>query len=106
MNPFSTGKSALAGMLMFVGFSSLLVASDLQNEPQQNNGLTAAQLQLIEQEACPYPPQTPAAAGVERGQPDSSQPGMMRRPAPLVRPAVYVELLVPSGDDSQVILDI
>ena len=100
MNPFSTSKGTFVGLLMFVGFSSLLAASQLDDGVQQNNELQAAQLQLIEQEACPYPPQTPAADGAEGAQPEAMQPKLSRPPAPFARPAIYMELLIPSDGDN------
>ena len=103
MNPSSTNKGTLLGLLLAVGFTSGLVASELHDGSQQNNGLKAAQLQLIEQEACPYPPETPAAAGAEGGQGESLQPRMNRPSAPIVRPAIYMELLVPSAGDNVIV---
>ena len=105
MNPFPinkgiSNKGTLAGLLIAVGFTSGLVASELHDGSQQNNGLKSVQLQLIEQEACPYPPQTPAATGAEGSQGESLQPRVHRQPVPLVRPAIYMELLVPSDGDN------
>jgi len=99
MNPFSSSKGASLGLLIAVGFTSGLVASELHDRAQPNNGLQAAQLQVIAEEACPYPPQTPAAEG---GQPEFLQPRPNRQPASLARPAIYVELLVNSGDNLSV----
>jgi len=99
MNPFSSSKGASLGLLIAVGFTSGLVASELHDRAQPNNGLQAAQLQVIAEEACPYPPQTPAAEG---GQPEFLQPRPNRPPASLARPAIYVELLVNSGDNVSV----
>ena len=99
MNPFSSSKGSSLGLslgsLIAVGFTAGLVASELRDSAQPNNGLQAAQPQLIEEKACPYPPQTPAAEG---GQPEFLVPGPIRKPASLVRPAIYIELLVSSGD--------
>jgi len=111
MNPFPTNKGisnkgTLVGLLIAVGFTSGLVASELHDGSQQNNGLKSVQLQLIEQEACPYPPQTPAATGAEGSQGESLQPRVHRQPVPLVRPAIYMELLVPSGEGDIVLLTI
>ena len=116
MNPFPTNKGisnkgisnkgTLVGLLIAVGFTSGLVASELHDGSQQNNRSQAAQLQLIEQEACPYPPQTPAATGAEGGHGESLQPRMRRQPAPLVRPAIYMELLVPADEGDIVLLTI
>ena len=103
MNPFSAHKGTLLGVLIAVGFSSGLAAAELHDGSQQNNGLTAAQLQLIGQEACPYPPQTPAAAGKQG---ESLQPGMNRQPAPSLRPAIYIELWAPTDADDNVIITI
>ena len=99
MNPFSSNKGTSLGLLIAVGFTSGLVASELHDRAQPNNGLQAAQLQVIAEEACPYPPQTPAAAG---GQPEFLQPRPNRQPASLARPAIYIELLVNSGDNLSV----
>jgi len=102
MNPFASNKGTSLGLLMAVGFTSGLVASELHDRSQPNNGLQAAQLQVIAEEACPYPPQTPATAGAEGGQPEFLQPRPNRQPASLARPAVYIEVLVPSGDGDNV----
>jgi hypothetical protein len=99
MNPFSSSKGTSLGLLIAVGFTSGLVASELHVSSQPDSGLQAAQPQLIGEEACPYPPQTPAAAGKEGGQPELLQPRPNRQPASLARPAIYIELLVPSGDN-------
>ena len=98
MRTFSSIKATSVGLFMAAGFTSGLVASELHDRSQSNNGVQAARLQLIAEEACPYPPQTPAAAGAEGDQPESLQPMPNRPPASLVRPAIYIELLVPSGD--------
>jgi len=106
MNPFSSSKGASLGLslgsLIAVGFTAGLIASELRDSAQPNNGLQAAQPQLIEGQACPYPPQTPAAAGAEDGQPEFLQPRPNRQPASLARPAIYIELLVPPGDNVSV----
>jgi hypothetical protein len=106
MNFFSSNKGISLGLLMVVGFTSWLVAAELRDSSQPNNELIAAQLQLIEGQACPYPPQTPAAAGEERGQPKSLQPRPSRQPAIVIRPAIYLELVVPAGDADQPIFRI
>jgi hypothetical protein len=106
MNPFSSSKGTLLGLLVAVGFTSGLVASELHDGSLPNNGLTAAQLQLVQEEACPYPPQAPAAAGAEGGQPQVLQPRPNRQPESFVRPAIYIELLVPSGDSDKVTVTI
>ena len=111
MNPFPTNKGisnkgTLAGLLIAVGFTSGLVASELHDGSQQNNRSQAAQLQLIEQEACPYPPQTPAADGAEGAQPEAMQPKLSRPPAPFARPAIYMELLIPSAEGDNVSMSI
>ena len=103
MNPFSSSKGTSLGLslgsLIAIGFTSGLVASELHDSSQPNNGLQAAQPQLVEEEACPYPPQqTPAAAGAEGGQPESLRPRPNRQPASLARPAIYIEVLVPPND--------
>jgi len=99
MNPFFSNKGTSLGLLIAVGFTSGLVASQLHESSQPNNGLQAAQLQAIAEEGCPYPPQTPAATG---DHPEFLQPGPNRQPASLARPAVYIEMLVPSGDGDNV----
>jgi hypothetical protein len=102
MNPFSSSKGTALGVslgsLIAVGFTAGLVASELHDSSQPNNGLQAAQPQLVEEEACPYPPQTPAAAGAEDGQPEFLQPRQNTQPASLARPAIYIEVLVPPND--------
>jgi hypothetical protein len=98
MNPFSSNKGISLGLLIAVGFTSGLVAAELHDSSQPNNELLAAQLQLIEDQACPYPPQTPAAAGEQGGQPEAMQPRRSRQPAIVIRPAIYLELVVPSSD--------
>jgi hypothetical protein len=98
MNPFSSNKGISLGLLIAVGFTSGLVAAELNDGSQANTELVAAQLQLIEQQACPYPPQTPAAAGAEGDQPEALQPRRSRQPAIVIRPAIYLELMVPSSD--------
>jgi hypothetical protein len=106
MNPFSSNKGISLGLLIAVGFTSGLVAAELHDGAQPNNELIAAQLQLIEDQACPYPPQTPAAAGAEGGQPEAMQPRRSRQPAIVIRPAIYLELMVPAGDADQPIFRI
>jgi hypothetical protein len=98
MNPFSSTKGISLGLLIAVGFTSGLVAAELHDGSQPNNELIAAQLQLIEDQACPYPPQTPAAAGAEGGQSEAMQPRPSRQPEIVIRPAIYLELMVPAGD--------
>ena len=106
MNPFSSNKGISLGLLVAVGFTSGLIASELQDSSQPNNELIAAQLQLIEGQACPYPPQTPAAAGEQGGQPEVMQPRPSRQPEIVIRPAIYLELMVPAGDADQPIFRI
>ena len=106
MNPFSSNKGISLGLMIAVGFTSGLVASELHDSSQPNNELIAAQLQLIEGQACPYPPQTPAAAGEQVGQPEAMQPRRSRQPAIVIRPAIYLELMVPAGDSAQPIFRI
>jgi hypothetical protein len=98
MNIFSVNNGTWLGILIVVGCASGLLTSELLGSLQANNGLQAAQLQLVEAEACPYPPQTPAAAGEEGGQSKSLQPQPKRQPTPVVRQAIYMELLVPSAN--------
>ena len=106
MNTFSSIKATSLGLFIAAAFTSGLVASELHDRFQPNNGIQAARLQLIEEEACPYPPKTPAAADAENNQPESLQPRLNRQPASLIRPAIYIELLVPSGDGDKVIVTI
>jgi len=106
MNLLSTNKGTSLGLLIAVGFTSGLFASEVRDSSPPNSGLTAAQLQLVEAEACPYPPQTPAAAGTEAEQPESLQPRQRMQPGYSVRPAVYIELLMPAADSDKVIVSI
>ena len=101
MNPFSSKKGISLGLLIAVGFTSGLVASELHDSSQPNNELIAAQLQLIEEQACPYPPQTPAAAGEQGVPPETMRPRPNRQPAIVIRPAIYLELMVPSSDEDR-----
>ena len=98
MNPFSSTKGMRLGLFLAVGFTSGLVASELHDGSQPDNELMAAQLQLIEDQACPYPPQTPAAAGAEAAKPEAMQPRPIMQPGIVIRPAIYLELMVPVDD--------
>jgi len=101
MNPFSNKKGISLGLLIAVGFTSGLVASDLQDSSQPNHQLLVPQLQLVEEQACPYPPQTPAATGEQGVPPEAMRPRPNRQPAIVIRPAIYLELMVPSSDEDR-----
>ena len=106
MNLLSTNKGTSLSLMIAVGFTSGLFAAELHDSSQPNNGLTPAQPQLVEAEACPYPPQTPAAAGTEAEPPKALPPRSHMQPSYSVRPAVYIELLLPAVDGDKVILSI
>jgi hypothetical protein len=93
MEVLTRQRSFLGLFAAFCFMSGLTVA--LASERYVSDSPANAEFLVIANEACPYPPKTPASNGANQQQPQAASPEpSIRRPvrSPL-RPAIYVELL-------------
>jgi hypothetical protein len=100
MRVLTRQRSFLGLLAAFCFMSGLTVA--LASERYQSDSPDNAEFLVIANEACPYPPKTPASNGANEQQPQAAPPELsIRRPvrSPL-RPAIYIELYTGEDDSA------
>jgi hypothetical protein len=100
-----TNKGKYLGLLTAISISGWLTLAYANGQDESQNSADTAYL-AVANEACPYPPETPANTGANNGA-NADQPNAVEPPAmimrPLrnpVRPAIYVELLMDMGESA------
>ena len=91
MNPSRHGL--FFSMLALAAYGFTLSATALGDSYQPKVQLIAVEQQEGTEQACPYPPDTPAAAGAEAAPPVIILQRPVRSP---LRPAIYMELSIPA----------
>jgi hypothetical protein len=94
-------KGKYLGLLTAISISGWLTLAYANGQDESQNSADTAYL-AVANEACPYPPDTPANNGANADQPNAVEPpAMIMRPLRNpVRPAIYVELLMDMGESA------